>query len=141
MRARAGAGLRTWSAEAGRLALMHRAASSLRESQPARRRAWRTWTEAAEAQRAREQGRARRAAACSCFFPTTAGRLLMEGCFWRWAQRAEASRLAVAQAEAEAERLWPLWRWLLATLGSDNKSAKQLAGLLVDPAKVTLTLT
>ena len=70
---------------------MHRAAASLRESQPARRRAWRTWGEAAAARRARELGKARRA---------------LGGCYWRWAQRAEASRVAVAQAEAEAERLW-----------------------------------
>eukprot|EP00964_Phaeocystis_antarctica_P034824 scaffold19840_cov33-Phaeocystis_antarctica.AAC.1 len=150
---------------------MQRAASLQHASQQVGRRAWLTWTVAAAARRASDLDAARRA---------------LGGCFWRWAQRAEASHLAVAEAEAEAERLWrlqlepsplsppnpsalvprpsafaprpsplaprpsplvprpsalvprpqwPLWRWLLATLGSDNKSAKQLAGLLVDPSK------
>ena len=97
LRARVGAALLAWTAaaaeEAWRRALMQRAASLQRASQPVGRRAWRTWTEAAEAQRARDLGEARRA---------------LGGCFWRWAQRAEASHLAVAEAEAEAERLWRL---------------------------------
>ena len=89
--------MRAWTAAAAegarQRALMQRAASLQHASQPVGRRAWHTWTVAAAARRASDLDAARRA---------------LGGCFWRWAQRAEASHLAVAEAEAEAERLWRL---------------------------------
>ena len=89
--------MRSWTAavaeEVRQRALMQRAASLQHASQPVGRRAWHTWTVAAAARRASDLEAARRA---------------LGGCFWRWAQRAEASHLAVAEAEAEAERLWRL---------------------------------